>query len=64
MSRTYVPALSTTINVKAKHLNFKNDSGNVLDLMLQPDGKLQIDLNGQGVRMTAAEAQLIRDLLK
>ena len=55
MSRTYVPARSTMIQVKAKNLHFKNDSGNVLGLVLQPDGKLQIDLNGQGVRMSAAE---------
>lgn len=64
MSRTYVPALSTSITVKAKHLNFKNDSGKVLDLVLQADGKLQINLNGEGVRMAAPETQLIRDLLK
>lgn len=64
MSRTYIPAASTDIKVQKNQLNFSSDLGGRLEFVLQPDGKLQIDLNGVGVRMTAAEVHLIRDLLK
>lgn len=61
--RQYVTAAHTNIAVQHGQLNFNNGIHN-LELVLQSDGKLQIELNGLGVRMSAAEVALIRDLIK
>lgn len=61
--RQYVAATRTKIEVQTKQLNFNNGTHD-LELVLQLDGKLQIELNGIGVRMSAAEVALIRDLIK
>lgn len=61
--RQYVAATRTKIEVQTKQLNFNNGTHD-LELVLQSDGKLQIELNGIGVRMSAAEVALIRDLIK
>lgn len=62
--RQYNPSKSTTVIIEPTALTFDNEYGNHLELVLQADGKLQIDLNGKGVRMSADEVQLIRTLLK
>lgn len=62
--RHYTVAKKTTITVQPKQLNFDNHIGSTLELLLTPDGKLEIELNGETVRMSPQEVALIRNLLK